>query len=147
MRENATEIKKVLDEHQYSINAIIFEVMGTFKLKSIIRKAGFAKQDGYGVAEILALMIMLPLLLLNSVHSLYRSDFQKVTTMKKDALYRLKNQEKMPWRSILYGVAKRFQTLTNPEKAVANTSAFIMDETTDARVGRHIENGTSSTMW
>ena len=100
MRENATEIKKVLDEHQYSINTIIFEVMGTFKLKSIIRKAGFAKHDGYGVTEILALMIMLPLLLLNSVHSLYRSDFQKVTTMKKDALYRLKNQEKMPWRSI-----------------------------------------------
>ena len=60
MRENATEIKKVLDEHQYSINAIIFEVMGTFKLNSIIRKAGFAKQDGYGVAEILTLMIMLP---------------------------------------------------------------------------------------
>ena len=85
MRDNATEIKKVLDEHQYSINTIIVEVMGTFKLNSIIRKAGFAKQDGYGVAEILALMIMLPLLLLNSVHSLYHSEFQKVTTMKKDA--------------------------------------------------------------
>ena len=43
MRDNATEIKKVLDEHQYSINTIIVEVMGTFKLNSIIRKAGFAK--------------------------------------------------------------------------------------------------------
>ena len=140
MRENATEIKKVLDEHQYSINAIIFDAMGTFKLNSIIRKAGFAKQDGYGVAEILALMIMLPLLLLNSVNSLYRSEFQKITTMKKDAIYRLKNHEKMPWRRILYGVAKRFQTLTNPDKVMADTSAFIIDDTTDARVGRHIEN-------
>ena len=36
MRDNATEIKKVLDEHQYSINSIIVEVMGTFKLNSII---------------------------------------------------------------------------------------------------------------
>ena len=60
MRENVTEIKKVLNEHQYSIHAIIFEVMGTFNLNGIIRKAGFAKQDGYGVAEILALMLMLP---------------------------------------------------------------------------------------
>jgi len=51
-------------------------------------------------------MIMLPLLLLNSVHSLYHSEFQKITTMKKDAIYRLKNHEKMPWRRILYGVAK-----------------------------------------
>ena len=32
MRENVTEIKKVLNEHQYSINAIIFDVMGTFNL-------------------------------------------------------------------------------------------------------------------
>ena len=140
MRDNATEIKKVLKEHQYSINTIIFEVMGTFKLNAIIRKAGFVKQDGYGVAEILALMIMLPLLLLNSVHSLYRSEFQTITTMKKDAIYRLKNHERMPWRRILYGVAKRFQTLTNPQKVVADTSAFIIDDTTDARVGRHIEN-------
>ena len=68
----------MLKEHQYSINAIIFDVMGTFKLNAIIRKAGFVKQDGYGVAEILALMIMLPLLLLNSVHSLYRGEFQKI---------------------------------------------------------------------
>ncbi len=54
MRDNGTEIKKALDGHQYSINTTIVEVMGTFKLGSIIRKAGFAKQDGYGVAEILA---------------------------------------------------------------------------------------------
>ena len=73
-------------------------------------------------------------------YSLYRSEFQKITTMKKDAIYRLKNHEKMPWRSILYGVAKRLQTLTNPEKVVADTSAFIIDDTTDTRVGRHIEN-------
>ena len=140
MRENATEIKKVLDEHQYTINAIIFDVMGTFKLPSIIRKAGFAKHDGYGVAEILALLIMLPLLLLKSVNSLYHSEFQTITTMKKDALYRLKNQERMPWRTILYGVAKRFQTLTHSEQGVADTSAFILDDTADARVGRRIEN-------
>jgi hypothetical protein len=109
MRENATEIKKVLDEHQCTINAIIFDVMGTFKLPGILRKAAFAKHAEYGVPEILALLIVLPLLLLNSVNSLYHSEFQAITTMKKDALYRLKNQERMPWRTILYGVAKRFQ--------------------------------------
>ena len=129
----------VVDQHDYS--RIIVDVMGTFKLNAIIRKAGFVKQDGYGAAEILALMMMRPLLLLNSVHSLYRSEFQKITTMKKDAIYRLQNRERMPWRKILYGVAKQCQTLTHPQKVVANTSAFIIDDTTDARVRRHIENG------
>ncbi len=37
MRDDATEIKKVLDEHQCTINAIIFDVMGTFKLPGILR--------------------------------------------------------------------------------------------------------------
>ncbi len=85
-------------------------------------------------------MIMLPLLLPNSVHSLYHSEFQKITTMKKDAIYRLKNHEKMPWRKILYGVAKRFQTLTNPDTIVTDMSAFILDDITDRRVGRRLEN-------
>ena len=98
----------LLRSKRCSINAIIFDAMGTFKLNSIIRKAHFKKQEGYRVTEILALMIMLPLMLLNSVNSFYKSEFQKVTKMKKDAIYRLKNHEMMPWRDILYGVAKRF---------------------------------------
>ncbi len=140
MRENITEIKKVLNEHQYSIQAIIFDAMGTFKLNAIVRKAHFQKQEGYRVTEILALMIMLPLMLLKSVNGFYPSEFQPITQMKKDAIYRLKNHEMMPWREILYGVAKRFHRLTNPDKIVADTAAFIIDDTTDPRVGRHIEN-------
>ncbi len=140
MREDTTEIKRVLEKHQYSITNIICDVMKTFKLNSIIRKAGFEKQEGYSVVEIMALMIMLPLMLLKSVNSFYKSDFQQVTEMKKDAIYRLKNNEKIAWRTILYGVAKQFQKLTNPKKVVAENSAFIIDDTTDARVGRRIEN-------
>jgi hypothetical protein len=140
MREDASEIKRVLEQHTYSITNIIVDVMKTFKLNSIIKKAGFEKQEGYRVSEILALMIMLPLMLLKSVHHFYKSEYQQVTEMRKDAIYRLKNNEKMPWRTILYGVAKQFQTLTNPQKVVAENSAFIIDDTSDARVGRRIEN-------
>ena len=46
MRDNATEIKKVLKEHQYSIHAIIFDVMQTFKLHSIVRHTQFEKPEG-----------------------------------------------------------------------------------------------------
>lgn len=38
MRATATEIKKVLDKHQNTVHAIIFETMGTFKLPAIIRR-------------------------------------------------------------------------------------------------------------
>lgn len=59
--------------------------------------------------------------------------------MKKDSIYRLKNNEKMPWRPLLFGVAKQFQKHVNPEKEIANNSAFILDDTTEAKTGRRIE--------
>ena len=119
MRKPIEEIQNVLRKHNYSINNIIFEVMKTFKLKSLCCRVGFQKQDGYSASEIITLMLVLPLMLLKSVNALYKSEFQKVTAMKKDSIYRLKNNEKMPWRSLLWAVAKQFQRLVNPEKEIA----------------------------
>ncbi|MDO8685480.1 MAG: transposase, partial [Clostridiales bacterium] len=73
----------------------------------------------------------------------FRSEFQKTTEMKKDTIYRLKNNERFPWRRLLYGVAKKFQELVNPQKEVAANSAFIVDDTIDERVGYKIENITT----
>ncbi len=63
MRETTSEIKKVFDKHQYSIDSIVFDVMETFKLNSIVRHTRFEKQEGYAVTEILALLILFPLML------------------------------------------------------------------------------------
>ena len=56
--------------------------------------------------------------------------------MKKDTLYRLKNNECMPWRNLLLNVAKQFQKLVNRDKDVAEKAAFIFDDTIDIRTGR-----------
>ena len=101
MRKPVKEIENVLQNHGYSINNIICEVMKTFKLKTLCIQVGFQKQAGYSTMEILTLMLMFPLMLLKSVHALYKSDFQRVSTMKKDVIYRLKDNEKMPWRALL----------------------------------------------
>ena len=134
MRKPVKEIENVLQHHGYSINNIICEVMKTFKLKTLCNQVGFQKQDGYSTSEILTLMLMLPLMLLKSVHALYQSDFQKVTTMKQSCIYRLKDNEKMPWRALLLVMAKQFQRLVNPTNEVDDKSAFILDDTTIAKV-------------
>lgn len=143
MRENLGEIKKVLDKYDYSINTIICDVMKKFNFKTLCWKAGIVKNSGYSVSEIITLLIMFPLMLLKSVHALYRSEFEKTTEMKKDTIYRLKNNERMPWRRLLYLIAKKFKELVNPEKEVAENSAFIIDDTIDERVGYKIENITT----
>ena len=140
MRKNVDEIKIVLKKHEYSINTIICDVMKKFKFKTTCCKSGISKGSGYSVSEVITLMLLFPLMLLPSVHALYRSSFQEVTEMKKDVIYRLKNNEKMPWRRLLYGIAKRFQQLVNSEKEIASNSAFIVDDTADFRSGQAIEN-------
>lgn len=140
MRQDLNEIKKVLDKHGYSINTIICDIMKKFNFKTICYKSGARKECGFSVSGVIAIMIMFPLMLLNSVHALYKSEYQKVTEMKKDVIYRLKNNEDMPWRVILYGMAKRFQVLVNPKREVVPNSAFVIDDTADCRVGYKIEN-------
>ncbi|MCP4161104.1 MAG: transposase, partial [Deltaproteobacteria bacterium] len=100
----------------------------------------FKKADGYSTSEIITFLVLIPLMLLKTVNSLYKSQYKTITSMKKDVFYRLQNNERMPWRRLLYGVGKQFCKLVNPAKEVADNSAFIIDDTIDARVGAQIEN-------
>ena len=68
MRKSVKEIEDVLQNHGYSIDTIIFNVMKTFKLKMLCNRVGFIKQDGYSTSEIITLIVMLPLMLLKSVN-------------------------------------------------------------------------------
>lgn len=139
MRGKTKEIENVIQTHGFSINSIISDVMKTFKFRTLCHTVGFKKQQGYSVSDILTLLLVFPLMLLNSVNAFYKSEFEKITTMKKDTLYRLKNNERMPWRNLLLHVSKQFQHLVNPDQEIADKSAFILDDTVDARVGRKIE--------
>jgi hypothetical protein len=140
MRETIKEIENVFQSHSFSIESIIQNVMKKFKFRSLCHQVGFKKQQGYSVTDIMTLLLLLPLLLLDSVNAIYKSSYQNVTEMKKDAFYRLKNNERMPWRNLLLNVAKQFQILVNPTRELAKNAAFILDDTVDARTGRKIEN-------
>lgn len=142
MRENIKEIENVFQSHSFSIDSIIQNVMKKFNFRSLCHQAGFKKQQGYSVTDIMTLLLLLPLMLITSVNALYKSSYQNVSEMKKDTLYRLKNNERMPWRNLLLIVAKQFQRLVNPDKEISAKSAFILDDTIDIRTGRKIEKVT-----
>ncbi len=77
MREDVSETRKILEKHEHSMTAVWLETAQVFKLRSIVRKAGFEKEPGDRVAEIITLMMRLPFLLLKSVYRWYTSDFQR----------------------------------------------------------------------
>jgi hypothetical protein len=97
--------------------------------------------DGFSAIEIITLLLMLPLMALKNVHQLYKSEYGKKADMQKDALYRLKNNERYPWRTLLYAIAKTFKKLTNPEdEPTDGVKALIIDDTPDKRVGYKLKN-------
>lgn len=142
MRQSINEIKNVIDKHEYTIENIICLIMKKFNFKTICWQSGASviKENGYMISEIIAVMVMFPLMLLKTVNAFYKSHYQDITQMQKDVIYRLKNNENMPWRRLLYGVGKKFQQLVNPKGEIDPKSAFILDDTPDIRTGRRIEN-------
>ena len=140
MQQDLSEVGKVLETHEYSMTSVWLDAANTFKLPSMIKQAGFEKAQGYSVTEMIMMMMLLPFLGLNRVNDWFTGHFREITTMRKDAIDRLQNDARIPWRSILYGVVTRFQRLVNPQKTVAPNSALIADDTPDARTGFDIEN-------
>ena len=136
------EIATVFESQNYSIDNIICDTLKKFKFKTLCRKVGIQKSDGFSATEILTLLLMLPLMALKNVHQLYKSAYAEKAAMQKDAFYRLKNNERYPWRSLLYAVARRFKELAGARNEQKDTTvtAFILDDTIDQRVGYKIEN-------
>lgn len=138
------EIGTIIESSNYSINNSICELLKKFKFKTLCHQAGVQKESGFSTVEILTLLIMFPLMMLKNVHQLYQSAYRDKAAMQKDAFYRLKNNERYSWRRLLYAVAKMFKNLTNKEKSGetqpnGKPSAFIIDDTTDQRVGYKME--------
>ena len=104
MQQDLSEVGKVLETHEYSMTSVWLDAAKTFKLPSMIKQAGFEKAQGYSVTEMIMLMMLLPFLVLNRVNDWFSSHFREITTMRKDAIDRLQNDARIPWRSIWYGV-------------------------------------------
>jgi hypothetical protein len=118
--------------------------MKKFNFKTLCQGAGIHKESGYSATEIITLFILIPIMVLKNVNQLFQTEFKKSTEMHKDTMYRLKNNENISWRRLLYGVSKKFKELTADsaadEKDKKKTTAFIIDDVTDVRTGYKMEN-------
>jgi len=106
------EVNTVLKTNGYSLETSICEVMKDFNFRTLIYQSGIAKTCGFSIAAILILLLMLPLMLLENTHQFYKSHYAKEEHMKKDAIYRMKNNPNYSWRRLLYAVAKAFRKLS-----------------------------------
>jgi len=60
--------------------------------------------------------------------------------MKKDVIYRTKNNEKYPWRRLVYGIVKIYKILTEKSSSDKKlTTAILFDDTSIMKSGCKIE--------
>ena len=137
------EIATILEDRGYSIHNIITDVLSKFNMKTLCHRSGLVKQAGYGAFEVLLILLMLPLLALKTVNELLKAEYSELVKMKKDTIYRFKNNDRYPWRSLLMNVAKMFRRKTEgtqPIDAIERITAFIIDDSLLQHIGWKIEN-------
>ena len=137
------EIATIIESKGYSLHSIITDTIKEFNMKTLCHRSGLVKQAGYGAFDILVLLLLMPLMALKTVNQLVKDEYQGIVKMKKDTIYRFKNNEKNPWRSLLMNVAKAFRQKTsgkNQAASVDGITAFIIDDTLLSHAGWKIEN-------
>ena len=138
--KNVEQIEKISqsgDDITYSITS----VMNKFDIKSVLKPFDILKRSGALVSTITMTLIILPFITRGSIWDLFSNGLNKDDEGKKDSFYELKNNSKINWRALLYGIAKRFQILLSSsyDETTKQIRALIFDDTTAEKTGKHIE--------
>lgn len=138
--KNVEQIEKISqsgDEITHSITS----VMNKFDVKSVLKPFDVLKRSGALVSTITMSLIILPFITTGVVWNFFSKGHNKEEDGKKDAFYELKNNQKISWRTLLFGMAKRFQTLVSSsyDENSKLIRALIIDDTTASKTGKHIE--------
>jgi len=137
------EIATIIEKKGYSLHSIITDTIKEFNMKTLCHRSGLVKQAGYGAFDILVLLLLMPLMSLKTVNQLIKDEYSGIVKMKKDTIYRFKNNEKAPWRSLLMNIAKAFRQKTSDKNLASGikvVTAFIIDDTILKHAGWKIEN-------
>jgi hypothetical protein len=138
--KNIEQIEKVSSTPE-EITDNIQSVMNKFGISKVINPLNGLKRSGTAVSATLTALIILPFVGKDSIWSYFVDKNNPNKQGAKDSYYNIKNKSDLNWRILLYGMAKRFIYLFSKEKQHLDKQikALILDDTTGAKTGKHIE--------
>jgi len=116
----------------------ILSSLKCFSFSSLCKSFAHIKREGYGFEYIFSVLICLPFLGQKTVNSVLNSPFSAYIEAKKDTFYRLKNNECINWRNILWLFAKEF-VKTNLHADEGSLKCLIIDDSLLEKAGKCIE--------
>ena len=138
--KKAEQIEKI-SQNDEDISYSITSVVDKFGIKKVLKPFDVVKRSGVLLSSITTTLIILPFIGVGSIWALFTDGLNKEDSGQKDSFYELKNNDRIDWRALLYGIAKRFQVLLSSSKdeATKQIRALIIDDTTAEKTGKHIE--------
>jgi len=133
------EIEEYLDKEGRIFETKIDEGFTRLGFRTQMNKAKIIKKDGYHAAQILFVLVLLPLLKIRTVRSFCRNHLEQYTSSRKDTFYRFKAKG-YRWRSFLYYIMKEIWKVLKLDDTPIEERCFIIDDSILPKRGRDIEN-------
>ena len=134
------EIENYLRNGPNNIESRIDSAFSSLKFKTWLCKANIIKKDGYHASHLLFILMILPLLKVNSVHSFCKKYWRHWSQSRKDTLYRFKHNTAYRWRSFMYKVNRQIFKAIELDNIPQEERYFVIDDTILAKLGKKIEN-------
>lgn len=141
--KNNTILSEIGDFFTSSEKAVnnIFEILRSLKLTNRSFNLPEDIRIRYSAKEIILLMLLFPMLQIKNAYNYSRSPVYQLFNCGKDVFYRLKNNENISWRSIVYSFSLKMIHLAEDkgEKSTDSHSCLIVDDTDLPKTGRCVE--------
>jgi hypothetical protein len=138
--KNISEIKNDFQEKSLGSENIL-RGFKALKLTSHFSQFNYLKKCGYGFAPVLATLIWMVTQPEKTVNSLLAKLRERRIATGKDVYYRLKNNEKVVWRLIMWYIVMRFIAVIREKsgREERKEKFIILDGSTIGKTGKKIE--------
>jgi len=128
--------------HRWLEPDFILGALQGFCFSALCKKLNPLKLRGYSFTSVFSVLICMPFIHQQTVHSLTNGIFKDHIQARKDVFYRLKNNSSVNWRYILWLFALKFITLVkrHSQHALQGPLCLIFDDSTLEKRGKTIEN-------
>jgi predicted nucleic acid-binding Zn finger protein len=128
--------------HRWLEPDFIIGTLQGFSFSSLCKSLNPIKLRGYSFKSIFSILICMPFVNQQTVHSLTNGIFKDHIQARKDVFYRLKNNPSVNWRYILWLFALKLLILVkkHSQDACEGLSCLIFDDSTVKKRGKTIEN-------
>ena len=133
------EIENYVSKEKNIFESKIDRAFSMLKFKTYLSRTKIVKKDGYHAAHLLFILVLLPILKIQTVNSFCTRHLEQWSTSKRDTFYRFKSRE-YRWRSFMYQVINEIYKVIKFEETPLEERHFIIDDSVLGKRGKKIEN-------